>query len=167
MLGGLGFQLAGGGNVRHIGEVHEGGVVGSHAQAQLTHRFQEGQGLDVAHGAADFHDRHIHRVGRAHASAALDELLDFVGHVRNDLYGFAQVVPPPFLFQYRLVDLPGGEVVGFLHPGGDEALVVAQVQVGFGTIVGHEHFAVLERAHGARVHVEVGVQLDQGDFEAA
>jgi len=49
----------------------------------------------------------------------------------------------------------------------DEALVVAQVEVGFGAIVGHEHLAMLQRRHGAGVDVEVGIELDQGDFEAA
>jgi hypothetical protein len=33
-----------------------------------------------------------------------------------------------------------------LHARFDETLVVAQVEVGLGAVVGHEHFAVLERA---------------------
>jgi hypothetical protein len=53
-----------------------------------------------------------------------------------------------------------------LHARRDEALVVAQVQVGFGAVVGDEHFAVLERRHGARIDVDVRVELDEGDFEA-
>jgi hypothetical protein len=53
------------------------------------------------------------------------------------------------------------------HAGGDEALVVAQIQVGLGAVVGHEHLAMLERRHRARVDVDVRVELDQGDFEAA
>ena len=167
VLSRFGLELTGGGDPGHVGQVHEGRIVGAHAQAELAHRLQEGQGLNITHRAADLHNRHIDRVGCTNARAALHELLDFVGDVRNDLHGLTQVVPPPFFFQYRLVDLPGREVVGFLHPGGDEALIVAQVQVGFSAVVGHKHLAVLERAHGAWVHIEVRVQLDQGDFEAA
>jgi hypothetical protein len=37
---------------------------------------------------------------------------------------------------------------------------VAKVEVGFGAVVGDEDLAVLERGHGARIDVEVGVQLD-------
>ena len=48
----------------------------------------------------------------------------------------------------------------------DEALVMAQVEVGFSAVFGDKHLAVLEGRHGARVDVDVGVQLDQGDFEA-
>ncbi|MND01068.1 hypothetical protein D3C83_199040 [compost metagenome] len=42
-----------------------------------------------------------------------------------------------------------------------------QVQVGFGAVLGDEHLAVLERRHGARIHVDVGIQLDVGDPDAA
>jgi hypothetical protein len=48
-----------------------------------------------------------------------------------------------------------------------EALVVAQVEVGFGTVLGDEHLAVLERAHGARIDVDVGIELEMGDLDAA
>ena len=48
-----------------------------------------------------------------------------------------------------------------------EALVVAEVEVGFGAVVGDEDFAVLEGAHGAGVDVEVGVELHEVDAESA
>jgi hypothetical protein len=44
---------------------------------------------------------------------------------------------------------------------------VPDVQVGLGAVVGHEHFAVLEGVHGARVDVEVGVELLHHDPQAA
>ena len=53
------------------------------------------------------------------------------------------------------------------HPRVDEALVVAEVEVGLGAVVGDEHFAVLERRHRARIDVDVRIELDDGDFEAA
>ena len=48
-----------------------------------------------------------------------------------------------------------------------EPLVVSEVEVGLGAVVGDEHLAVLERAHRARVDVDVGVELLQGDLEPA
>src|SRR4029077_2033260 len=39
--------------------------------------------------------------------------------------------------------------------------------VGFRAILGHKDFAVLERTHRPRVDIDVGIELDQGDFEAA
>src|SRR5262249_59901439 len=53
------------------------------------------------------------------------------------------------------------------HPGGQEALVVAEIQVGLSAVVGDEHLSVLERAHRPRIDVDVGVELEQRDFDAA
>ena len=47
-----------------------------------------------------------------------------------------------------------------------EALVVAEVEVGLGAVVGDVDLAVLVGAHGARVDVDVGVALHHGDLEA-
>jgi hypothetical protein len=44
--------------------------------------------------------------------AALDELLDLVGDVRDDLHGLAQIVAAALFLQHGLVDLAGGEIVG-------------------------------------------------------
>jgi hypothetical protein len=48
-----------------------------------------------------------------------------------------------------------------------EALVVAEVEVGLGAVLGHEDLAVLERAHRPGVDVDVGVELLELDTEAA
>ncbi len=53
------------------------------------------------------------------------------------------------------------------HLGAGEALVVAKVEVGLGAVFGDEHLAVLEGAHRARVDVDVGVELEVGDLDAA
>ena len=48
-----------------------------------------------------------------------------------------------------------------------EALVVAEIEIGLGAVVGDEHFAVLIRRHRARIDVEIGVELAQADLVAA
>ena len=166
VLGGLGLELASRGNPGQVGQVHKGRVVGAELEAQLAHGFQERQRFNVAHGAAHFADGHVHRVVGANARAALDEFLDFVGDVRDDLHGLAQVVATALFLEHGLVDLARGEVVGLLHARFNETLVMAQVQVGFCAVIGHENFAVLEGRHRAGVYVDVGVKLDEGDFES-
>ena len=42
-----------------------------------------------------------------------------------------------------------------------EALVMAEVEVGLGAVVGDEHLAVLVGRHRARIDVEIGVELAQ------
>ena len=48
-----------------------------------------------------------------------------------------------------------------------EALVVTEVEVGLGAVVGDEHLAVLIGAHGPRVDIEVGIELAQPNAVAA
>jgi GTP cyclohydrolase II len=66
-----------------------------------------------------------------------------------------------------LVDLARREVVALAHPHVGEALVVTEVEVGLGAVVGHEHLAVLERRHRAGIDVDVRVELEIGDADAA
>ena len=62
-----------------------------------------------------------------------------------------------------LVDLAGGDSWRLRQLFVDEALVVAEVEVGLGAVGGDEDLAVLIRRHRARVDVEVRVELLEGD----
>ncbi|MDT4833926.1 hypothetical protein FQZ97_675510 [compost metagenome] len=141
--------------------MHEHGALGADFHAQLADSLEERLRLDVADRAADLHHGHVGTGG-----ALDDAALDLVGDVRNDLDGGAQVVTTALLAQHVGVDTAGGEVVVLGHGGADEPLVVAQVEVGLGAVLGDEHLAVLERAHGARVDVDVGVELEHRDLQA-
>ena len=44
---------------------------------------------------------------------------------------------------------------------------MAQIEVGLGAIVGDVDLAMLERAHGARVQVQIGIELAHPDAIAA
>ena len=77
-------------------------------------------------------------------------VLDLVGDVRNDLHGPAEVVAAPLLLDDRQVDLAGRPVVVARRDRVGEPLVVAEVEVGLGAVVGDVDLAVLVRAHRAR-----------------
>ena len=93
------------------------------------------------------------------SASVRDALLDLVGDVRDDLDRAAEVVAAPLLADDRVVDLAGGDVAGLAGGLIGEALVVAQVQIGLGAVVGDEHLAMLIGRHRARVHVDVGIEL--------
>ena len=133
-------------------------------ETHLTDGLEEGLALDVAGGAADLGNDHIGLGGRGQI---VDIALDLVGDVGDDLNGLAEVSALTLLVQHVPVDLAGGEVRILVQILVDEALVMAQVQVGLGAVVGDEDLAVLQGAHGTRVHVHVGVQLLAGHLEAA
>lgn len=162
VLGRLGLQLAGGADVGQQRDVDHEHVVPADLVPDLADGLQEGQRLDVADRAADLGDDDVDVVGR-HTT---DAVLDLVGDVRDDLHGVAQVLAAPLLGDDRRVHLPCSDIGGAVQVNVEEALVVSDVQVGLGAVVGDEHLAVLERVHGARVDVQVGVELLHGDPQA-
>ena len=87
--------------------------------------------------------------------------------MRDHLYGRAEVVSAPLLGDHLRVDLSGGHVRGCGQVLVDESLVVAEVEVRLGPVVGDEDLAVLVGGHGPRIDVEVGVELLEGDGEGA
>ena len=140
VLGRLRLQFADGGEVRHQRQVHEDGVLATHVRAELTNRFQEGERLDITDRAADLRDHHV--VVRGEPA---DRALDLVGDVRDDLHGGTEVVAASFLRDHRLIDTPGGDVVRLGERLVDEALVVSEIQIGLGAVIGDENLSMLER----------------------
>ncbi len=162
MLGRLGLHLAGGGDEGQQRQVDEDGVAAGQLVLQLAGGLEEGQAFDVAHRAADLHQDEVETL-----VALQDEVLDGVGDVGDHLDGGAKIVAAPFLGEDVLVDPARGDVV---LPGAGmagEALVMAEVEVGLRPVVGDEHLAVLIRAHGARINVQIGVELAQAHGIAA
>jgi hypothetical protein len=94
-------------------------------------------------------------------------VFDLVGDVRNDLDGLAEIVAAPLFENDLLVDAASGKVVVARQGSVGEALVVPEIEVGFSAVVGDEDFAVLEGRHGARINVEVRVELHHVDAQAA
>jgi len=66
-----------------------------------------------------------------------------------------------------LVDTPGRDVVGLGGGASGEALVVTEVEIGLGTVVGHKHFAVLVRRHRSGVEIEIGIEFAKPNLVAA
>ena len=168
VLGRLGLQLAGGADVGHQRDVEEEAVVTADVVAHLPGRLEERQRLDVADRAADLgdHDVDVLALGGA-APHGQDAVLDLVGDVRDHLDGVAEVVTAPLLGDHLGVDLPGGDVGDLAEVGVEEPLVVADVEIGLGPVVGDEDLAVLERVHRPGVDVEVGVELLHRDVQSA
>ena len=85
--------------------------------------------------------------------------LDFIRNVRNELDGLAEVFAAALLLDDRVENLAGSQVVHPREHAGGEALVVAEIEVGFRAVVEHVNLAVLEGRHRARIDVERGVEF--------
>ena len=96
-----------------------------------------------------------------------DATLDLVGDVRDDLNGVAEVLAAAFLGDDRRVHLAGGDVGVTGQVTVEEPLVVADVEVGLGAVLGDEDLAVLERVHRARIDIEIGIELLHGHAQSA
>ena len=159
VLGRLGLQLARRREERHQRHVQEEAVVAADLVAQLAGGLEEGQRLDVADGAADLGDHDVGRGTLVPVAHREHPRLDLVGDVRDDLHGVAEVLTAALLGDHLGVHLAGGDVGPRVEVAVQEALVVTDVEVGLGAVLGHEDLAVLERVHRAGVDVEVGVEL--------
>ncbi|MPM92617.1 hypothetical protein SDC9_139752 [bioreactor metagenome] len=94
-------------------------------------------------------------------------VLDLIGDVRDHLDGVAEVLTAALLGDHRGIDLAGGDVRVGIEVAVEEALVVADVEVGLGAVLGDEDLTVLERVHRAGIHVDVRIQLLHRDAESA
>ena len=164
MLSGFGLEFVGRFEVEQRRHVDRERAVARLLVAHLANRLEEGLALDVADRAADFHNQDIHAGALGQAT---DALLDQVGDVGHGLDRPAQIVAATLTLDHIGGDLAhcdggcGGQVLV------EEAFVVAQVEVGLGTVVGDVDLAVLIGRHRAGVDVEVGVKFLNGDREAA
>jgi len=150
--------------IGHEREMDEHATPAPDVHRELADRLQERQRLDVAHRAADLRD---HDVDVLALRDELDAVLDLVRDVRDDLHGAAEVVASALLADDRVVDRAGRHVRAARRVRVREALIVAEVQVRLGPVLCHEHLPVLERRHRPRVDVDVGVELLEGNPEAA
>src|SRR5205807_8483131 len=72
----------------------------------------------------------------------------------------------PFARDDRRVDAACGDARVAREVFVDETLVVAEVEVRFGAVVGDEHLAVLERVHRPGIDVDVRIELLHRDPQA-
>ena len=162
MLRWLGLELPRRRHVGQQGQVHKHGALAAELVAELPDGFEERQAFDVAHRAADLAQNEVLVL-----DVGQHEFLDRVGDVRNDLHRGAEIVAASFALDDVGVDAAGGDVVVLPRVDAGEALVMAEVEIGFRPVVGDEDLAVLVRAHRARIDVEVRVELAQADLVAA
>src|SRR5206468_9334192 len=159
----LRLQLPGGldeGYERHV-DVRD--VLRTYLAPELANRLEEGQRLDVPDRAADLGDDDVCGL---RLRGPPDARLDLVRDVRDHLHRRAEELALAFLPEHGLPDRTRtvGRVLRrvLVH----EALVVADVEIGLGSVLRHEDLAVLERAHRSGVDVQVRVELLEPDAQA-
>src|SRR5207248_667591 len=96
-------------------------------EIELPDRFQKRKTFDIAGGSADLsNDDVVFRFVRNFA----DPIFDFVGHMRNYLDGFSEIIAATFFQDDRFVNLSAGEIVVTRKNAIGEALVMSEVEIG-------------------------------------
>ena len=85
----------------------------------------------------------------------------------NDLDGSPKIIAVPFACDDIGVNPAGGDVVAFSRGNPRKPLVVAEIEVGLRTVIGHVDLTVLVRAHRAGIDIDVRVQFAQPYLETA
>ena len=134
----------------------------------LAGRFQERLGFDIADSAADLGDDDVWPVAVGVRLGHLqDPAFDLIGDVRDHLHGIAEILPTTFPGDDFRIHLAGGHIRRTGQIPVQEALIVTDVEVGFGPVLGDEYLTVLERVHGSRINVEVRVEFLHGHLQSA
>ena len=163
-LGGLGFHFTGSLQIWNQGYMNKDGIFVSYVMLELTDGFQERLAFDVSYCSAYLNDGDsVFIRGFGTVEAAFDLICD----VGNDLYGSSPEVSVAFLLKNGPVNFSGGHVGIFIQAFINKALIVTKIQVGLGSVVGYEDFAVLDGVHGSGVDVDVGVKFLHGYLEAS
>ena len=123
--------------------------------------FDERLRLHVTDRATDLDNHHIRVL-------ALRQLADTPGNrthqMRHHLHRLPQKLrTQTFLVQQLVIDLPRGHIRKDREILVQEALVMPQVQIRFATVHRHEHLAMFERRHRARVNVQIRVEFENSD----
>ena len=155
VLGGLAFQLAAAGDLDDQGHMDVHHVFPAFLHRHLTDGLQKRLALDIAHGAADLADQHVHIL----LLHGIDMAFDLVGDVRDDLDSAPQKRALPLPVQQIPIDPSRGDGAAARQALIHKPLIVAQIQVGLRPVIGDEYLAVLIGAHGAGVHIEIGVEF--------
>jgi hypothetical protein len=154
VLGRLGFQFTSRGDEGNERGVDEDCAAQPQFIAELADRLEKRQAFDIAHRASDLAQHEIQVVG-----IGPGEGLDRIRHVRNHLNRRAQEIAATFFGQQIEIDPPGSYIVGLARRDAGEAFIVAEIEIGLGTVVGHIDLAVLDRAHRAGIDIQIGIEF--------
>ena len=164
MLRRFALVLAAALDVRDERHVDEETVLLSDLQRDLTDRFEKGLRFDIADRASYLRYDDI-RTGEL--AYIIYVFFDLVRYMRDYLHCAAQVVAAPLLVQNVPVDAPRRQVGESVEILIDESFIVSQIQISLSSVIRDEDLAVLVRAHGSRVDVDIWIELLARHFQTS
>src|SRR5690242_17841099 len=118
--------------------MHEEDPLAPKLVAELANGLEKGQALDIANRAADLADDKI-----LAAEVGQDELLDRVRNVGDHLHRRAEILAAPLAADHCRVDPAGGNRIAAPRGDADVALVMPEIEIGLGAVIGDVDLSVL------------------------
>ena len=163
-LGGFRLQLSGSLDIRNQRHMNQNGVLPSHIVLELADGLQERLALDIAHRTAHLDDGNALFI---HALRPVEAALYLIGDMRDNLNRTAAEIPVAFLLKHGPVNLSGSHVGVFIQAFIDKPFIVSQIQVRLRPVVGDKNLSMLDRVHGARIDVDIGIKFLHGHLISA
>jgi hypothetical protein len=117
----------------------------SRTSLQLTHGLNERSALDIANCTTQFNDANIRAlicIINWYSCNSLYPILDCIRKVRHNLYSLPKIVATTLTFDHVLIYLASRDVILAGKCDVEIALIVAEVEVNFSTIVEDKDFSV-------------------------
>lgn len=127
----------------------------------LADRLHVRKPFDIADGAAKLYYQDI-----VPFACLFNTVNDLADDVRDDLYRLSEITARPFSLNDGRVDLASCKVACLQISGIEKTFIVSDIKVCFGAVFGNKNFTVFERAHGAGIDVDVGVDLQHTNIFA-
>ena len=132
------------------------GIFFTDFQPDLPDCFNKRLPFDVADGAADFCN---HNIRFRLPADVVNKRFDLIRNMRDDLHGAAEVFSSALLVQNIPVDFTGRQVGIFVQILVNKTLIMPEIQIRFRTVFRDIYFSVLIGAHGARVNIDIRIEL--------
>ena len=121
VLGRFGFKFTGSGNIRNQSYMDIQNIVFADFFFHLADCFEERQAFNIADSTADFGN---YKISIVITPNAVNTFFNFVGNVRNYLYGTAKIISAAFFIDNGKINFAGSYVRAFGQVNVDKAFIV-------------------------------------------
>ena len=150
------LHFLGGAQIGDQRDMDQNHVLASLLMLELADGLKERLALDVADRATHLDDGDLRGLGRR---IAVETALDLICDVRDDLHCASSEVTPAFFLKDRPVDLSRCDIGIFRDTFIYESLIMSEIKIRLGPVIGDEDLTVLYRIHGTGIDIYIRIKL--------
>ena len=117
--------------------------------------------LNISDRAADFNNGNLCFIAGV---IAVETVLNLICNMRDDLNRAAAVIAAPFFVKDGPVNLSSRDIGIFVQTLVNKTFIMSKIKICLCAVVRDKHLSVLNRIHGTRVDIDIGVKFLHGYF---